>query len=121
MANNQEIKKIAKQRRKFRTKKKLFGTAERPRLTVYKSLNQIYVQLVNDQAQKSITGTSSLAKELASLKLPKTAMAGKVGELIATKAKEKGIETIIFDRSGYLYHGRVKALAESARKTGLKF
>ena len=121
MANTQDKKKIGKERRKFRTKKKLFGTADRPRMTVYKSLNHIYAQLVDDQTQISLTGASSRAKELVSLKVSKIEMAGKVGELIAGKAKEKGIESILFDRSGYLYHGRVKALAESARKSGLKF
>ncbi|MCP4581610.1 MAG: 50S ribosomal protein L18 [candidate division Zixibacteria bacterium] len=121
MANILKLKKKARVRRKYRSKKRLYGTPDRPRLTVYKSLNQIYAQIVDDQSQKSITGVSSLTKELASLKVNKTEMAGKVGELIAAMAKAKGIESIVFDRSGYLYHGRVKALAEAARKSGLKF
>jgi len=121
MANILKLKENARVRRKYRSKKRLFGSPDRPRLTVYKSLKQIYAQLVDDQSQKSITGASSLTKELASLKVNKTEMAGKVGELIAAKAKDKGIETIVFDRSGYQYHGRVKALAEAARKSGLKF
>jgi large subunit ribosomal protein L18 len=121
MANTQKLKEKAKVRRKYRSKKRLFGTPDRPRLTVYKSLNHIYAQLVDDQSQKSITGVSSLAKELVSLKLKKSEMAVKVGELIAARAKEKGVQTIVFDRSGYLYHGRVKALGEAARKAGLKF
>ncbi len=121
MANILKLKKKARVRRKYRSKKKLYGLPDRPRLTVYKSSNQIYAQLVDDKSQKSITGVSTLTKELAPLKLNKTEMAGKVGELIAVRAKDKGIETIVFDRSGYQYHGRVKALAEAARKNGLKF
>ena len=121
MANLLKLKKKARVRRKHRSRKRLFGTAERPRLTVYKSLNHIYAQLIDDQSQKSITGISSLTKELASVKANKTEIAGKVGELIAARAKDKGIETIVFDRSGYQYHGRVKALGDAARKSGLKF
>ena len=119
MANFEKIKNKARIRRKLRSKKKLFGTAQRPRLVVYKSLKHIYAQIVDDQAQRSIAGVSSLTKEMTELKASKVEMAGKVGELIANRAK--GIESVIFDRSGYLYHGRVKALAEGARKNGLKF
>jgi len=121
MANFEKIKNKARIRRKLRSKKKLFGTAQRPRLVVYKSLKHIYAQIVDDQAQRSIAGVSSLTKEMTELKASKVEMAGKVGELIANRAKDKGIESVIFDRSGYLYHGRVKALAEGARKNGLKF
>jgi large subunit ribosomal protein L18 len=121
MANEQKIKDKARQKRKLRTKKKLFGTAARPRMTVYKSLNHIYAQLVDDLGQKCICGTSSLTKELASEKVSKTEMAGRVGELIGKIALEKGFGSVIFDRSGYLYHGRIKALADGARKSGLKF
>jgi len=121
MANFEKAKDKARIRRKLRSKKKLFGVAQRPRLTVYKSLKHIYAQIVDDQAQRSITGVSSLTKELIELKMSKVEMAVKVGELIAARAKDKGIESVVFDRSGYLYHGRVKALAESARKSGLKF
>ena len=121
MANMQIKKRKAHLKRKLRTKKKLVGTAERPRMTVYKSLNHIYVQLVDDLGQKCLCGTSSRTKELAGEKAQKTEIAGKVGELMGKIATGKGIETIVFDRSGYLYHGRVKALAEGARKGGLKF
>jgi large subunit ribosomal protein L18 len=121
MANFEKLKADSHKRRKLRSKKALFGTSLRPRLTVRKSARHIYTQLVDDQSQRCITGISSLAKELATAKGKKTELAGKVGELIAAKAKEQGIETIIFDRSGYLYHGRVRALAEGARKGGLKF
>ena len=121
MANFEIVKNKARAKRKLRSRKKMFGTPQRPRMVVYKSLKHIYVQLIDDQSQKCITGVSSLTKEMAELKVQKTEIAGKIGELIAGIAKEKGIENIVFDRSGYLYHGRVKALAEGARKGGLKF
>lgn len=121
MANLQLVKAKARLRRKFRSRKGLYGTAQRPRLVVYRSLKQIYAQLVDDQSGRCIAGASSLSKELADLKAAKTERAAKVGELIAAKAKEKGVEKVILDRSGYLYHGRVKALTEGARKGGLKF
>jgi len=121
MANYQKIKAKAHQKRRYRSRKDKFGTADRPRLTVHKSLKHFYAQLVDDQRQICLTGISTLTGELANLKLPKTKVAEKVGELMAARAREKGIETILFDRSGYLYHGRVKAFAEGARKGGLKF
>lgn len=121
MANFEKQKNRARAKRKLRSKKKLFGTSERPRMTIYKSLKHIYAQVVDDKSQKCIVGASTLSKELNDLKGPKTEKATKVGELIAARAKEKGIENIIFDRSGYLYHGRVKAVAEGARKSGLNF
>ena len=121
MANIEKRKGEAHAKRKLRSKKKLFGTPMRPRMTIYKSLKHIYAQIVDDQSQKCIVGASTLARELAGLKVPKAEKAAKVGELIATRAREKGIESILFDRSGYLYHGRVKAVAEGARKNGLKF
>jgi len=121
MANFEKQKNRAIAKRKLRSKRKLFGTSERPRMTVYKSLKHIYAQIVDDQSQKCIVGASTLSKELSDSKIPKTENAVKVGELIAVRAKEKGITDIVFDRSGYLYHGRVKAVAEGARKGGLNF
>jgi large subunit ribosomal protein L18 len=121
MANIQKAKRKAHLKRKLRSKSKLYGTSERPRMTVYKSLRHIYAQLVDDRSQKCLCGTSSLAEGLAAEKVSKTEIAGKVGEVMGKIAMEKGIESIIFDKSGYLYHGRVKALAEGARKSGLKF
>jgi large subunit ribosomal protein L18 len=121
MANDQKLKANAHQKRRYRSRKDKFGTADRPRLTVHKSLKHFYAQLVDDQRQICLTGMSTLAGEVTDLKLSKTEIAGKIGELLAARAREKGIETIIFDRSGYLYHGRVKAFAEGARKGGLKF
>ena len=108
----------------MRIRKKVMGTAERPRLAVYRSLNHIYAQLVDDLAGRTILTVSSLDKEV----VPKAKSAkgkieaGKlVGKQIAAKAKEKGIERVCFDRGGYLYHGRVKAVAEGAREGGLNF
>ncbi len=102
---------------KFRIRKKVNGTAERPRMSVFRSNKQIYVQLVNDETGKTLVAASSLGMEAC----PKTEQAAKVGELIAKKALEAGITTVVFDRNGYLYHGRVKQVADSARNGGLKF
>ena len=101
-----------------RIRGKIEGTMEVPRLTVYRSNKQIYAQIVDDISGKTLASASSLKIED---KLPKKEIAAKVGELIAQNAKEAGIETISFDRNGYLYHGRVRELANGARKAGLKF
>jgi len=116
-------KKIALSRRKKRVHKKVQGTPERPRLSVSRSLNSIQVQLVDDVAHRTILGVSSLHPEIrGKLKAGGNINAAKaVGELLAKKAKEAGIEKVVFDRGGYKYHGRVKALAEKAREGGLKF
>ncbi|HUI33471.1 MAG: 50S ribosomal protein L18 [Dysgonamonadaceae bacterium] len=103
---------------KRRIRDKVLGTSERPRLTVYRSNKQIYAQIVDDIAGTTLAAASSLKIED---KLPKKEIAAKVGELIAEKAKEAGVETVSFDRNGFLYHGRVKELANAARKAGLKF
>ena len=103
---------------KRRIRGKIQGTKECPRLTVYRSNKQIYAQIVDDISGKTLASASSLKIED---KLPKKEIAAKVGELIAQNAKEAGIETISFDRNGYLYHGRVRELANGARKAGLKF
>ncbi len=102
---------------KFRIRKNVNGTAERPRLSVFRSNKQIYAQVINDLEGKTLASASSLGLE----KLPKIEQAAKVGELIAEKAKAAGVETVVFDRNGYLYHGRVQSLADGARKGGLKF
>ncbi|MBR2368966.1 MAG: 50S ribosomal protein L18 [Paludibacteraceae bacterium] len=100
---------------------KISGTAQKPRMSVFKSNSQIYVQIIDDTAAnggKTLVAESSLAiKE----KMTKSEKSAKVGELIAKKAIAAGIETVVFDRNGFLYHGRVKELAEAARKAGLKF
>ena len=95
----------------------MFGTAERPRMSVFRSNKQIYVQVINDLEGKTLASASSLGLEA----MPKIEQAAKVGELIAAKAKEAGVESVVFDRNGYLYHGRVKSLADAARKGGLNF
>jgi large subunit ribosomal protein L18 len=113
-----------RERRHIRIRKKVKGTAERPRLCVYRSLNHIYAQLVDDLAGRTIMTVSSLDKGLApDVKTAKGKVAaGKiVGKAIAAKAKEKGIDRVCFDRGGYLYHGRVKAVADGAREGGLTF
>jgi len=89
-------------------------------MTVYRSNKQIYVQLVNDLTGETLISASSKEKEIASQKVNKTEQAKLVGKRIAEKAKEKGIDNVVFDRNGYLYHGRVKNLADAARKSGLK-
>jgi len=103
---------------KTRVRGKISGTTERPRLSVFRSNKQIYAQVIDDTTGKTLASASSLKLED---KLPKKEMAAKVGELVAQNAKEAGVETVVFDRNGYLYHGRIKELAEAARKGGLKF
>ena len=102
---------------KYRIRKSVNGTAERPRLSVFRSNKQIYAQVINDLTGTTLVAASSLGMET----MPKKDQAAKVGELIAKKAQEVGIDKIVFDRNGYLYHGRVKALADAAREGGLKF
>ena len=115
-----------RQKRANRIRKKISGTATRPRLCVRRSLSHMYAQIVDDLAGKSLVQTGSTSKEIQGKitdkkKTSKTEVAKLVGELIAEKAKAKGIEKVVFDRKGYAYHGRVKALAEAARKKGLQF
>ena len=109
-----------RQRIKYRIRKRLSGSGERPRMTVYRSNKQIYVQLVDDVSGQTLVSASSKEKEIASQKVNKIDQAKLVGKRLAEKAKEKGIQTVVFDRNGYLYHGRVKNLADAARESGLK-
>ena len=109
-----------RQRIKYRIRKRLSGSGERPRMTVYRSNKQIYVQLVDDSSGQTLVSASSKEKEIATQKVNKIDQAKLVGKRLAEKAKEKGIESVVFDRNGYLYHGRVKNLADAARKSGLK-
>ena len=102
---------------KYRVRNKISGTAARPRMSVFRSNKQIYVQVIDDEAQKTLVAASSLGFE----KMNKSEQPAKVGELIAKKAIEAGISAVVFDRNGYLYHGRVKAVADAARNAGLKF
>jgi large subunit ribosomal protein L18 len=110
----------ARLRRHRRARRRLFGTAERPRLVVFRSNRGIQAQLVDDVAAKTLASAnhSQLKK---TFKGTKSDQAAEVGKLLAESAKKAGIETVIFDRAGYLYHGRVKALADAAREGGLKF
>jgi len=115
-------KEQARKRRKVRIRKKLSGVAERPRLVVYRSNRHIYAQVVDDVAGQTLVSASTLAmsKDGEALKLDK-ASATRVGRTVAERAKERGIEAVVFDRNGYLFHGRIKALADGAREGGLKF
>ena len=102
---------------KFRIRKNVNGTAERPRMSVFRSNKQIYVQVINDLTGKTLVSASSLGMET----MPKKEQAAKVGELVAQKALEAGITQVVFDRNGYLYHGVVKALADATRAAGIVF
>lgn len=106
---------------KNRIRKVVSGTEARPRLTVFRSNKEIYAQIVDDVSGKTITAASSRDKDIAKAKGNKTEVAALVGKSIAEKALKAGVDTISFDRGGYLYHGRVKSLAEGAREAGLKF
>lgn len=106
---------------KQRVRKRISGTAERPRMTVFRSNKEIYVQLIDDLSGKTMVAASSLDKGIAGAKMTKTEQAKLVGKLAAERAAEAGIQAVIFDRNGYLYHGRIKALADSAREGGIKF
>ncbi|MFS0562436.1 50S ribosomal protein L18 [Terribacillus sp. 179-K 1B1 HS] len=111
----------SRKRRHNRVRKSISGTSERPRLNVYRSNKHIYAQLIDDTTGKTLASAST---KDASLNLEATSnveAAQKVGEAVANRAKEAGVTTIVFDRGGYLYHGRVKALADAAREAGLKF
>jgi large subunit ribosomal protein L18 len=102
-------------------RKKIRGTAERPRLSVFRSNKEIYAQVIDDMGQKTVVGTSSRAKALLEQAGTKTDISRLVGLEIAKLAKEKGIDTVVFDRNGFKYHGRLKALADGAREGGLIF
>ena len=103
---------------KRRIRGKISGTGERPRMSVFRSNKQLYVQIIDDLSGKTLVSASSLGM---TDKVTKKEEAAKVGELVAQKAKDAGITTVVFDRNGYLYHGRVKELADAARKGGLNF
>lgn len=113
-------RKMERTRRHIRVRRKISGTAERPRLCVYRSNTNLYVQIIDDVAGKTLVSCSTLDKEIKTKHANKEA-AKEVGTLIAKKAKTNKIETVVFDRGGYIYHGVVKELAEAAREGGLKF
>ncbi len=116
---------LSKTERRDRIRKRIrkisFGTAERPRLSVYRSNKEIYAQVIDDNEGKTLVAASSRDKELSKTKGTKTEIATLVGKALAEKALKAGIETVAFDRGGNLYHGRVNSLAEGAREGGLKF
>ena len=114
-------KSSARQKIKFRIRKKINGVAEKPRLSVFRSNAEIYAQLINDDNGVTITSVSSRDKDILAQKVNKTEKSKLVGSAIARKASELGITTVVFDRGGYIYHGRVKAVAEGAREGGLQF
>lgn len=112
----------SRKKRHARVRSKLTGTAERPRLNVFRSNQHIYAQVIDDVNATTLASASTLDKDFEeSAKGKNVTAAQKVGELLATRAKAQGVEDVVFDRGGYLYHGRVKALADAAREAGLKF
>ncbi|GAA0127319.1 MULTISPECIES: 50S ribosomal protein L18 [Clostridium] len=114
-------RKLSREARHLRVRKKISGTTERPRLAVYRSSKNIYAQIIDDVTGKTLVSASSLEKDF-TLKAGSNKDAAKVvGELVAKKALEKGIEEVVFDRGGFVYHGRIQMLAEGAREAGLKF
>jgi len=117
----QDPKVIRRQKLRWRIRRKVSGTALKPRLSVYRSNSDIYAQLVNDETGMTIASANSRQKDIAAQQMNKTDKSTLVGKLLAQKAKELGLDTCVFDRGGYLYHGRVKAVADGAREGGLKF
>ncbi|MFT3911124.1 MAG: 50S ribosomal protein L18 [Ferruginibacter sp.] len=111
----------ARQKIRYRIRKKVSGTTGTPRLSVFRSNSDIYAQLIDDTTGTTIAAASSKQKDIFAQKAPKTDKSKMVGEAIARKAVELGITKVIFDRGGYIYHGRVKAVAEGAREAGLVF
>jgi large subunit ribosomal protein L18 len=116
-----DTKVLRRQKIRYRIRKKIAGTNQKPRLSVFRSNNDIYVQLIDDNNGKTLAAASSKDKDITAQKGTKTEKSKLVGAAIARKAGELGISTAVFDRSGYLYHGRVKAVADGAREKGLNF
>jgi large subunit ribosomal protein L18 len=110
-----------RERRKHSIRKKVSGTAERPRLTVFRSSKHIYAQVIDDLKGSTVAAASSLEKDMRSKTGANVDAAKAVGKLVAQRAMEKGVKSVVFDRGGYLYHGRIKALADAAREGGLQF
>jgi large subunit ribosomal protein L18 len=113
----------ARERRRVHVRKKVFGTPERPRLNVFRSLNNIYAQIIDDTVGHTLAAASTIDTEIRAQMddKKKTEQARIVGQIVAERALEKGIKKVVFDRAGYKFHGRVKALAEAAREAGLDF
>jgi large subunit ribosomal protein L18 len=111
----------SRQKRHARLRLTLSGTAERPRLAVFRSVSQIYAQLIDDSAGKTLASASSLESGLRTSKATKTDLAKQVGRMVAERARAAGVKKVVFDRAGFRYHGRVRALADAAREAGLDF
>jgi large subunit ribosomal protein L18 len=114
-------RRVARTRRHTRLRKKVVGSAERPRLAVHRSSRHIVVQLIDDVAGRTLAAASTLEADVRALDGDKKARAAKVGELVAARAREAGVSAVVFDRGGYDYHGRIAALADAAREGGLEF
>lgn len=119
--NKNALKGLRRTRRRIGIRKMVSGTAIKPRLAIYKSLNHIYAQVINDLDGVTIAAAATNSKGLSLEKTGNSAAAAIVGELLAQNAKAKGVSEVVFDRGGFKYHGRVKALGDAARKAGLKF
>ena len=115
------VRRIARARRHFRLRKKISGTAERPRLVVTRSSRHIVAQVIDDLAGRTVVSASTLEADVRALDGDKKARAAKVGALVAARAKDAGIAQVVFDRGGHNYHGRIAALADAAREAGLEF
>ena len=116
-----DAKVIRRQKIRYNIRKKISGTAQRPRLSVFRSNADTYVQLIDDENGATLASASTRDKDIQAQKMPKAALGTLVGKAIGAKATALGISTVVFDRGGYLYHGRIKAVAEGAREAGLQF
>lgn len=112
---------VSRQKIRYRIRRKIAGTTEKPRLSVFRSNTEIYVQLIDDVKNETLAAASSLDKDILAQKVNKSEKSKMVGSAIAKKATALGLSDVVFDRGGYLYHGRIKAVAEGAREGGLKF
>ena len=119
--NRKRTPQAARHRRHLRIRKRVMGTPERPRLAVFRSLSHIYAQVIDDVAGTTLAAASDLEADLRKADGKKAEVAKQVGTLVAQRAKDAGISQVVFDRGGFIYHGRVKALADGAREAGLSF
>lgn len=119
--NKNSLKQLRRSRRRVGIRKRIAGTTTRPRLSIYKSLNHIYAQVIDDLAGTTVVSASTLDKDLSLEKTGNAQAAAAVGAALAKKAVAKGVKDVVFDRGGFKFHGRVKALADAARKAGLSF
>ena len=116
-----DSKKVKRQKIRYKIRKRISGSQDIPRLAIFRSNKEIYAQLIDDSQSVTLASASSRDKSICDQKSTKVEKAKMVGKLIAERAKESGVKNVVFDRGGFLYHGRIKALAESAREAGLKF